>query len=142
MTPSSAKVLRRAVGVVAAAAIFFFALRATWYVARLPESNCTTHAVLEVRSPDQRYRATLHEKDCNSGETLFHSVNIDLPRGVIRDFPLESDQMRPARPQLQWADAHTLDVTVPTNTLSGALTEHWVEGLTVSRTFAPGAREQ
>jgi len=104
----NSKALWRVVGIVAVIGLVALALRATWFFARLPESNCTTRSVLEVRSPDQRYAATLLEKNCNVGETLFHLLNIDTPSGIIRNLPLESDQMRPARPTLQWTDAHTL----------------------------------
>ena len=123
-------------------AAIWLTFRTTWYVARLPESNCATRPVVENRSADPRYRATLAEKTCNVGETRFYSLTIDTPGGVIRDFPLESDLMRPPRPILQWADPHTLEVTVPTGTLSGALTEHWMDGLALARTFVPGTKEQ
>jgi hypothetical protein len=138
----SANVIWRVVRIVAIIGLVGVALRFTWYFARLPESNCSTYAVLEVRSTDQRYVATLLEKNCNAGETFFYSLKLGGPGWVIPDLPLESDMMHPPRPTLQWADPHTLGVTVRTNTLSGAVTEHWVDGLTLVRTFAPGASEQ
>jgi hypothetical protein len=142
VTPTSKKLLPRIIGVILVVAALWLALRATWYVARLPDSNCIRHSVSETRSTDPQYSATLTEKNCNVGETLFYSVTIVTPGGVIRDLPLESDLMRPPSPTLRWVDPHTLGVTVSTGTLSGVLTEHWADGLTLVRTFVAGTKEQ
>ena len=142
MTPGNKKLLDRTIGTLGVLVLLWLVLRTTWYFARLPESNCTTHAVLEVRSAESPYRAVLAEKNCNVGETRFYSLTIDTRGGVVRNLPLESDMMHPPRPTLQWADPHTLDVRVPTSAISGVMTEHWVEGFTLARTFVPGAKEQ
>jgi hypothetical protein len=143
MNPSASRVLRRIVSVVAFAAIIGLSVRATWYIARLPDSNCTTQSVYEIQSRDDpAYKATLLEKTCNSGEPLFHLLNIISPAGAIRNFPLESDLMRPGRPALRWTEPHSLEVVTPTDNLAGVLTEHWVGGLTVVRSYTPGTRER
>ena len=143
MNPSSSRVFRRTVGVFVIIAIIGLVLKAIWYIARLPDSNCTSQSVYNISSKDDpAYNATLLEKNCNSGETLFHSLNIISPAGLIRNLPLESDLMRPGRPALRWMNPHTLEVVIPTNELTGVLTESWVGGLTVVRTYAPGAHEQ
>jgi len=142
VTPGNDKLIRRIVGTVAALALLWLTVHATWYFARLPESNCTMHSVLEVRSAEPPYRAVLTEKNCNVGETRFYSLTMDTRAGVVRNLPLESDMMHPPRPTLRWTDPRTLDVSVPTNAISGAITEHWADGFTLARTFVPGAKEQ
>ena len=142
MNLSTSKRFRRTALIVAVIGLIWIILRATWYIARLPDSNCETKVVLDARSADLAYRATLLEKDCNSGETLFHLLNIDTPHGNIRNFELDSDQMRPARPTMQWKEPHNLVVVIPSDNLTGTLTQHWSDWLILVRTYTPSAREQ
>ena len=119
----------------------YFLLRVTWYIARLPESNCETRTVEEVPSSDHNYRAVLLQKNCNSGETYFHELTITSPSGVIRALPLEADQMHPSRPTLSWTAPHVLEVSIPTDKITGALTEQWEGGLELRRRWVPNSKE-
>jgi hypothetical protein len=141
--PSSKRntTLWRAIIALAVLAICYFGLPATWYTARLPESNCTTRTVLEAPSTDPTYKAVLLEKSCNSGETYFHELSIFSPAGVIRALPLESDQMHPAAPTLTWTGAHSLEAAIPSDRLTGELTQQWEGGLQLRRRWLPHSKE-
>lgn len=142
MTNSGVRTTRRTVVVLLVVGFLLVAFRATWYIAQVPQSNCRTRPITQLASVDPAFSATLLEKDCNSGETLFHLLTIRTPLGIIREMPLESDLMRPPAPTMQWGEPQQLEVEIPTATLAGTLTETWPKGPVLVRRFVSGAKEQ
>jgi hypothetical protein len=57
-------------------------LRIVWYVARLPESNCASKSIGTFWNADRAFKATLLEKDCNAGETLFYVTVWSRPHSI------------------------------------------------------------
>jgi hypothetical protein len=104
-------------------------LRIVWYVARLPESNCASKSIGTFWSADRAFKATLLEKDCNAGETLFYSVRIDAYSPPLHGswflpgYVLEGDQDWPRTvPAVRWTTPRQLEVEVNTNALAGSIT--------------------
>jgi hypothetical protein len=118
-------------------------LYVTVFVARLPESNCKRTTVSELWAPDRAYKATLLKKSCNSGESLSYSIRIDayappLPRAwFVPGVELEDDSYPTGDPAFQWAGPRRLEVVVSTRVLTGSLTTHVGDDLTVIRTYKP-----
>ncbi len=116
------------------------AIYLTSYIARLPESNCTTSSVSDLWSSDHTYQATLLKKDCNLSETIFYSVRIDKlaspsSRGWFFKQEIEQDPY-PAQalePAMKW-DSHRLQIDVPAETMSGSI-ERREGDLTVVRSY-------
>ena len=105
-----------------AALVFTFALTIylTFYISRLPESNCTTAPVSSSWSDDRAYHPS--EEDCNLGETVFYSVRVNKPGvwflGVeVEQSPFPDQAIEPA---MKW-DAHKLEIDIPATTLSGSI---------------------
>ena len=119
------------------------AARFEWYVARLPEPDCTTSVLSEAWSSDHAYKAAVLEKVCNLRESVFYSVRVDAPatplsRGwFVPGFELENDTYPKAVPLVRWAKPRELEIEVPTRTLAGTLVVSVGEDLTVVRRYAP-----
>jgi hypothetical protein len=120
---------KRAAKIILAVLFCAFALRVTWYIARLPESNCSSKPVAESWNEDHAFKVTLIEKNCNAGETLFYSVRVDahsppLHGGwFIPGYELEGDDPLPRQiPSLQWVTPRELEIIVNTGTISGTVT--------------------
>jgi hypothetical protein len=104
-------------------------LRIVWHVARLPESNCASKSIGTFWNADRAFKATLLEKDCNAGETLFYSVRIDAyspplhGSWFLRGYELEQGQDWPRIvPAVRWTTPRQLDVEVNTDALAGSIT--------------------
>ena len=120
---------------IALAFAFALTIYLTSYIARLPESNCTTGPVSNSWSSDHVYQATLLRKDCNLGETAFYSVRIDKPGAWFLRVEMEEDPFpaQASEPTMKW-DSHKLEIDIPAETISGSIQHH--EGdLTVVRTY-------
>jgi hypothetical protein len=120
---------KRAGTIVLAVLFCAFVLRATWYVARLPESNCSSKPVAELGNEDRAFKATLIEKNCNAGETLFYSVRIDAHSPPLRNgwfipgYELEGDETWPRQiPTLRWVTPRQLEILVKTEMVGGTIT--------------------
>src|ERR1700728_4807471 len=120
---------KRAAKIILAVLFCAFALRVTWYIARLPESNCSSKPVAESWNEDHAFKATLIKKNCNAGETLFYSVRVDahsppLHSGwFVPGYELEADETWPRQiPSFRWVTPRELGVTVNTGTVSGTVT--------------------
>jgi len=122
-----------------------FALGATAYISHWmtlsPEAYCKTSSIAESWAPDHAYKATVLKKDCNLSESLFYSIRIDAfsPPGRMPWFTLlelENDT-RPEPPKVTWGAARQLEIVSATETLSGRLSEHLGDDLTVMRIFSP-----
>ena len=116
------------------------AVYVTSYVARLPESNCSTSLVSELPSEDQAYNATVLVKDCNLGETIFYSVRIDARsplqhRGWFTTYEIEDDERPDGPPELRWEAPRTLVIERSTRTLAGSIRRHIGDDLTLVRNF-------
>jgi hypothetical protein len=133
----------------AALALAYMAgIRIAWYYARLPESSCVISSGLSASSSDHAFEATILEKDCNQGKSLFYSVRVDaksppLPRGwFVQGYGLENDAY-PTVPRLHWVSPRRLEIEVETRMLSGELTLNAGDDLTVVRKYVaaqPDAR--
>jgi hypothetical protein len=104
-------------------------LRIVWYVARLPDSNCTSKSVGEFWNADRAFKATLLVKNCNAGETLFYSARIDAYSPPLHGswflpgIQLESDQDWPRTvPVVRWTTPRQVEIDVDTDTVAGSLT--------------------
>jgi hypothetical protein len=127
--------------IIAAVLIVAFALmiKITAYIAGLPDSNCITEPVSRTWSADHLYEATILRKNCLRGEAFSYSVRIDkttTPTGgwfFTQQIEKDDDQIVPPPPALKWT-AHQLDIEIPNNAISGAITRR--EGdLTVVRSY-------
>ncbi len=127
--------------VVLVAFAIFGAARLAWGL--LPSGpSCVTSSQAEIWTPDRAYKATLSKKDCNMSESIFYSVRVDAvsPRAgrpkwfTIRN--IDTDEYPENPPQLAWAAARQLEITMPTRTLRGTVTEHVGDDLVVARVFA------
>lgn len=111
------------------------------YIARLPESNCRTQAISAHWSPDRAYKATLMEKNCNLGETIFYSVRIDANSPPLKSgwfvpgYELEDDEYPTVRPTLSWAAERRLEIRAKTRTIHGTIILNTGDDLTVVRTY-------
>jgi hypothetical protein len=106
-------------------------LRVVWYVARLPESNCSSKPVAESWNADHAFEATLIEKNCTAGETLTYSVRVDahsppLHGGwFVPGYGLESGDTGgwPRKiPILRWVTPRALEIVVNTGMIGGTIT--------------------
>jgi hypothetical protein len=120
---------KRAATIALAVLFCAFILRVTWYVARLPESNCSSKSVAESWNEDRAFKATLIEKNCNAGETLFYSVRVDAHSPPLRNgwsipgYELEGDETWPRKiPTLRWVTPGELEISVNTEAIGGTLT--------------------
>ena len=111
------------------------------------ETNCKTVTVATSWSPDRVYEASLLEKNCNMGESLFYSLRMDaLPqpgrRGwLVTGYELENDLDHPASPPaMKWATPRRLEIDVVTRTLAGSLERSVGDDLTVVRRYVPTER--
>ncbi len=114
------------------------------FVSRLPESNCSTKQVSEVPSPDHAYKATLQLKNCNMGESLFYSVEIEARSPPAKfawrnRYELEDDEYPGHAPTVTWATNRRLEIVLKTLTLSGSVQVHTGDDLTVVRRYLPSA---
>jgi hypothetical protein len=106
-----------------------------------PEAYCKTSSIAESWAPDHAYKATVLKKDCNLSESVFYSIRVDSfsPPERIAWFTvreLENDT-RPEPPNLTWSTARQLKIMSTTKTLSGRLSEHVGDDLTIERVFSP-----
>ncbi|HWE76716.1 MAG TPA: hypothetical protein VG328_26355 [Stellaceae bacterium] len=132
-------------------AIVLAAIGVTAYVTsafmRSPDYYCTTKPITELWTSDRAYKATLFEKNCNSGESLFYSVRVDafsppLRRGWFNNTEIEYDaryDVADSPPALRWATPRQLEIKMKTYTLSGTLKSHNGDDLTMVRIFEPEA---
>jgi hypothetical protein len=104
-------------------------LRVVWFVAKLPESNCSSKPIGTFWNADRAFKATLLEKNCNAGETLFYSVRIDAyspplhGSWFVPGYQLEGDNDWPRTiPAVRWSTPRQLDVEVNTDSLAGSMT--------------------
>jgi hypothetical protein len=111
------------------------------------ESNCSTATIATTWSPDRAYQASMLEKNCNMGESLFYSVRIDaksppLRRGwFVPGYELENDLVHPTTPpSMKWATDRRLEIDVATRTLAGSLELSSGDDLTVVRNYVPAER--
>jgi hypothetical protein len=114
---------------------FAFAIYLTFYISRLPESNCTTRRVSKSWSRDRAYNATLLRKECNLGETAFYSARIARPGAWFLTMEIEEDPY-PAEaiePTLTW-DLHRLKIDIPAEKFTGSI-ERREGDLTVVRSY-------
>jgi hypothetical protein len=112
----------------------------TSYIARLPESNCTTSPASEIWSPDRAYKATLLVKDCNLSETIFYSIRVDaysppLSTGFFTHEVIEDDERPSEPPTVRWDTPRKLAVEMKTRTLHGTVQRHSGDDLTIVRTY-------
>jgi hypothetical protein len=121
------------------AGAFALTIIVTAYIAGLPDSNCVTGPVSELWSGDHLYKATILRKNCLRGEAFSYSVRIDKPNTptggwfFTQDIEKDDDQIVPPPPALKWT-AHQLDIAIPNNAISGAITRR--EGdLTIVRSY-------
>jgi hypothetical protein len=131
-------VLRMAIWAIVTVAAVVLAVVVTSYVARLPESNCSTSAVSETWSEDRFYKATTQLKDCNAGETQFYSVRVDAggPRGWFAIYDVEDDEEHPGSPpDVHWDASRVLSITMKTGTLRGSIRRNVGDDLTVIQTY-------
>jgi hypothetical protein len=103
-------------------------LRIVWYVARLPESNCSSMPIGTFWNADRAFKATLLEKNCNGGETLFYSVRVDAfspplhGSWFIPGYELEGDNDWPRTvPTVRWTTPRQLDIEVNTASIAGSI---------------------
>jgi hypothetical protein len=118
---------------------FALTIYVTAYIAGLPDSNCVTEPVAQLWSGDHLYKATTLRKNCLRGEAFSYSVRIDklnTPTGgwfFTQEIEKDDDQIVPPPPALKWT-AHQLEIEIPNNAISGAITRR--EGdLTVVRSY-------
>jgi hypothetical protein len=120
---------------------FAVTIYCTAYVARRPESNCEQEAVSEQWSADRAYKATVNRKSCNLGETLIYSARIDaystpVSQGwFVPDYELDDDEYPTTPPIIQWVSPRQLEIAVNTRTLTGSLSLHVGQDLTVVRRY-------
>ena len=103
-------------------AAFAIAIGLTYFVSRLPESNCKTEPVSSSWADDRTYEATLFRKDCNFGETTFYSVRIDKPGAWFFRIEIEEDPYPTpaAEPVMKW-DFHKLQINIPAKQFAGSI---------------------
>ena len=111
------------------------------------DTGCKTMTIATSWSPDRIYEASLIEKNCNQGESLFYSVRIDAKprpgrRGwFVPGYELENDLVHPeSPPAMTWATPRRLEIKVGTRTLAGSLELSAGDDLTVVRDYVPAAR--
>lgn len=127
-----------------AVAILFLAVTIylTSYIARLPESNCSTAQLQDFWSADRRYRSVLMKKECNLGETIFYSVRLETsgkPRlegwyvvlNIEGEGGIDEDE-----PSVEWISPNTLEIKSTTGTLKGTI-ERRIEEVTIIRSYRP-----
>jgi hypothetical protein len=129
MSPKTGMSYGRLATIVLAALGGALLLRIVWYVARLPESNCASKSIGTFWNADRAFKATLLEKNCNAGETLFYSVRIDAYSPPLHGswflpgYQLEGDQDWPRSvPAVRWTTPRQLEVEVNTDALVGSIT--------------------
>lgn len=113
----------------------------TAYVARLPESNCSTKSVSEIWSEDRAYKATILLKNCNIGETLFYSVRVDARSPPLRlawftNREIEDDERPSEPPKVRWQSPRALLIEMTTRTTEGTIRESVGDDLTIIRRFS------
>jgi hypothetical protein len=133
--------LSRAIWAVVFVVIVVLTAVVTSYIARLPESNCSTSVISETWSEDRVYKATTQVKDCNAGETQFYSVRVDahgpqLPHGGwFATYDVKDDERNPGPPDVYWDAPRTLSIDMKTGTLSGSIRQNAGDDLTVIQTY-------
>lgn len=136
--------LSKGMGTLFIVALIAVTVYTTSYLARLPESNCSTSPVSELWSEDRVYKATILMKDCNMGETIFYSVRVDAyppppRRGWFTKREIDNDERPSEPPAVRWEAPRTLLIEMKTRTLVGSMREHVGDDLTIVRVFAAQA---
>jgi hypothetical protein len=124
---------------------FIITIYVTEYVARLPESNCTSSPISSLWSSDHTYKATLLKKDCNLGETIFYSVRLDKPSTrtdrewfFVEEIEADPYPAETPPPEMKW-DLHRLEIDTAAEMLSGAM-ERREGDLTLIRSYVSRAK--
>lgn len=114
----------------------FGAARLGWGLLRGP--SCVTTSEAEFWSPDRIYKAALSKKDCNLGESIVYSVRVDhlTHRQWFAVWDVETDERPERPPKVIWTADRALEITMPTRTLSGKLTQYVGDDLTMTRVYA------
>jgi hypothetical protein len=140
---------RKTIGAIVVVAIAVLTAVVTSYVARLPESNCSTSAVSETWSEDRLYKATIQLKECNEGETRFYSVRVDADRpnepggGWFATYAVQDDEPNPdGPPDVHWDTPRTLSISMKTQSLRGSIRQNVGDDLTVVETYTAKAPDQ
>jgi hypothetical protein len=124
------------------AAACLVALGGAGYLALQGHRSCPVRPVVESWSSDHACQATLLEKICGEGDSIFYSLKVEKPEpgtasgGWYFVWDIESDTSDAKQPSLQWDTPTQLRLEAGTERLSGRLESH-IHDFTLVRVFSP-----